>query len=70
MATEGWAQPLGAEKSHFFVDGQSLCGRWEYFAAVEPGRACDADCKACAKAARKRPIATQPEEQPRLEVLH
>lgn len=26
---DGWAFPLGASKAHYFVDGRSLCGRWD-----------------------------------------
>jgi len=46
----GWAWPDNAAKSHYFINGRSLCGRWmflgEPLAEDHPGGLRN-DCKAC-----------------------
>lgn len=33
---EGWAQPIGGVKEHFFRDGRSLCRKWGFFGTTQP----------------------------------
>lgn len=52
--SEGWAKPSNAAKTHYFVDGVSLCGAWGYHGSLIQGFATDTDCAACRKASLGR----------------
>jgi hypothetical protein len=46
---KGWAQTPLMNKSHYFVNGASLCGKWMFSGEVEEGNANWHDCKICAR---------------------
>ena len=53
---EGWGWPGLAKKSHYFVDGMSLCRRWLYMGMLEAEthkRSPD-DCMPCRRKLDKR----------------
>ncbi|MGH8037032.1 MAG: hypothetical protein ACREPC_08000 [Stenotrophomonas sp.] len=58
----GWGWPLRANKPHYFIEGSSLCGRWNgYGGPLESGRGRDQhDCQACVSALAKSPAAQAP----------
>lgn len=55
--TEGWKWLINATKWHYFVDYQSLCGRWGTFTmdSLEQGNDESPDnCKMCKKRLKAR----------------
>lgn len=56
---EGWMWLSNSPKWHYFMDGQSLCGKWMTFSKkFEQGNDSSIDnCKACQKALAKRKVA-------------
>jgi len=47
---EGWVWLLNATKSHYMVDGRSLCGKWAYLGIdYEQRPANNGDCATCRK---------------------
>jgi len=55
--TEGWQKPWNARKWHYFVDGESLCGRWLLLGWKEwlTGNDDSPDnCKKCRERLKKR----------------
>jgi len=54
---EGWALPGLSRKSHYFVEGRSLCGRWAYFGDCYPDierRRSPLDCVVCVRKLDRR----------------
>lgn len=55
--TEGWKWLMNATKWHYFVDHESLCGRWGTFTmdALEQGNDNSPDnCKMCRRKLKAR----------------
>jgi hypothetical protein len=53
--TRGWAVPDTESKSHFIIDGVSLCKLWQYTGTVTPSpRPMGHHCRICAQKADKR----------------
>ena len=56
---EGWGRPVGAQVSHYFRNGVSLCSRWTWKVdASEPltgsiFKVDKDDCRECATACRR-----------------
>ena len=52
-----WKMLSNSPKSHLFIDGKSLCGRWGYFGRDYDrnwtGSVKGKDCKACVKVAQR-----------------
>lgn len=47
---EGWGFPLLSKKSHFFINGMSLCRKWMYAGHLEdPTSSSPDDCAQCKK---------------------
>jgi hypothetical protein len=53
---EGWGWPLAARRSHYFVRGTSLCGRWLYTGRLEDNQdaTSKSDCLPCRRELAKR----------------
>ncbi|MFZ2411024.1 MAG: hypothetical protein WAW23_05600 [Candidatus Methanoperedens sp.] len=58
MATkEGWGFPQLSKKTHYFLNGRSLCMKWMYLGTLETGNNTSPDnCKQCMKLRLKREI--------------
>ena len=51
----GWGFPLNSKKSHYFVNGRSLCGKWLFFGHVDPANDDRYEkCSICLKRLRKK----------------
>ena len=55
--TEGWGQPAGAQRFHYFRESRSLCMAWLFTGSLEAddGKPSSSDCKKCRKALDKNP---------------
>ena len=53
MIKEGWGFPLNAKKSHYFINGVSLCRRWMYGGPLERNDESPDNCKECIKRLKK-----------------
>jgi hypothetical protein len=56
---EGWAFPALAKKAHYFVNVESLCGRWWFTGQLDenqktPEKPQKTDCVECHRKAVKR----------------
>jgi len=52
-ARRGWGWPQLSKKPHYFVDGQSLCGRWMFFGEVSDKDASEKGPDDCAQCRRR-----------------
>ncbi len=44
----GWGRPAKAARNHYFVDGTSLCGHWQFHGGMlDPGYPRSHDCAEC-----------------------
>ncbi len=48
---KGWAQPKNCSRSHYFVNGRSLCKQWEYDGKLYP--ASNGQAEACVVCKRR-----------------
>jgi len=48
---KGWSFPNNCMKAHYFVNGQSLCGRWGYWGTIleDDKHKSPSNCKTCMK---------------------
>ncbi|MBA7491660.1 hypothetical protein ES702_02208 [subsurface metagenome] len=50
----GWGWPRNSRKTHYFIDGRSLCGKWMFFGKLEDSQDNSPDnCVSCTKAIKK-----------------
>jgi hypothetical protein len=56
--TEGWGQPAGAQRFHYFRESRSLCMVWFFTGSLQAddGIIGSCDCRKCLRALKK----TQP----------
>lgn len=65
-ALVGWGRPAAAKRKHYFIAGESLCGRWQFVGIrLKQGAPSDHDCAECRRRWRRdharRATTAQPE---------